>query len=339
MRYGLTEPSEKQRANLLGFPAQSSVLDEVALLHRVVTNYQIPAATACRFYERGDSDIYRVTTKSVRYYLKVYRPPHTAALAEAEARFVSDVADAGVVVVRPVRRLDGGFASVVKALEGQRPVLLFAEAPPDRLAPINEGTCTELGAAIARLHQATDGLDADYDLPELDYDELIRERLPYAEPYLPAADYAFLQEAAALLQRRLSNEPRERPDFGLCHNDLVMCNIRYDMDAGVTLFDFGNASYTFRAFELSLAHRSAASQAPEDSPQLLDALLAGYAGVIALPLNLDQLLPAMRALSRLYWIGGVSASLPLRLGTEPLEGDIFDKAILSVREAMEVLAG
>ena len=86
------------------FPAQSCVLDEVALLERVSGEYDIPAPMACVFFARGDSDVYKVHTENSTYYMKVYRPPHPLAWAESEARLVVDLADAGAAVARAVRR-------------------------------------------------------------------------------------------------------------------------------------------------------------------------------------------------------------------------------------------
>jgi len=92
-------------------PGPSSVLEENALLERVVQQYAIGRADSCRFVDRGDADIYRVRTAEDTFYLKIYRPPNTREQAETEARFVERLADEGLQVVRAVRRTDGAFAS------------------------------------------------------------------------------------------------------------------------------------------------------------------------------------------------------------------------------------
>ena len=154
MRYGLSESNGGLFGDRTCFPAQSSVLDEEALLQRVVPEYDISAAKDCLFFSRGDPDIYQVHTVGPTFYLKVYRPPHPAAQAEAEAHLVADLSRHGASVVAAVRRRGGAFATEVVASEGRRPVLLFEEAPADGLDPLEEDSCRQLGVAVAKLHSA-----------------------------------------------------------------------------------------------------------------------------------------------------------------------------------------
>lgn len=335
MRYGLGEPAADQDGRASGFPAQSSVLDEIMLGRLVASQYQFPQPISCRFYVRGDSDVYRVTTVEARYYLKVHRPPHTLELAEAEAQYTIDLAQAGVNVVKPLRRTDGGFATVVEALEGVRPVLLFEEAP----AGVIDAGCglagQELGAAVARLHAATDSLNADYQFRRFDIDSVVNGTLPYAEQYLSADDFQFLLKAAQRVKQKLNKESREQPDFGLCHADPVMSNLRYGADTGVTFFDFAGAAYTWRLLDIAVASRNMARKLELDSEDTLREVKAGYASVRALPRDFDRLLPAVLVLQWLSWIGGNAATLPLRLGVESMEGGIFTAVIQRIREACE----
>jgi len=104
MRYGLSESNRGNLADRSSFPAQSSVLDEVALLHRVVREYELPTPTDCMFLERGDSDVYQIHTVGPAFYLKIYRPPHPTERAEAEARLVAKLLQHGASVVAAVPR-------------------------------------------------------------------------------------------------------------------------------------------------------------------------------------------------------------------------------------------
>src|SRR5437773_11736519 len=120
------------------FPAQSSVLDERALLGDVVQRYEIPAPQSCRFLTRGDSDVYRVTCKNgARYYLKIRRPPVSQSFCESEARLVDALARAELPVVRPIALRGGGYSILLNASEGDRPTLLFEEAPPALNGPLD----------------------------------------------------------------------------------------------------------------------------------------------------------------------------------------------------------
>jgi len=333
MRYGLESAGENAGGDRTGFPVQSSVLDELALLSRVVSGYSIPPVEACRFLTRGDADIYRVTTKGARFYLKIYRPPDTLAHAEAEGQLVTDLAAGGAPVVRAIPRTVGGYACEVQAVEGPRPILLFEEAPSTQVSELGEQVCEALGRAIAGLHEALDALKGDYALPAADTDRLLDERLPYARDFLPAADYAYLEAIGERLRVHVAAWPRERPAYGLCHADLVLSNVRLAADGGITFYDFGDACYIWRSFELAVIRLSIGRRAPERFGQLWDALLSGYSAVRALPAEFDAQLPWMLIRRQLGFISGNAASLPLRLGTQPFESDIFDWALSSIRNA------
>src|SRR6266480_1838953 len=101
----------------LPFPAQSSVLDESALLDCVVSEYAVPCeARCCRFLTRGDSDVYLVSCDDgARFFLKVRRPPVMRDFCEAEANAVNALADAGLPVVRAVPLTGGGYSKLLPA--------------------------------------------------------------------------------------------------------------------------------------------------------------------------------------------------------------------------------
>ena len=120
MRYGLAESNRGNFEDRVSFPSQSSVLDEEALFHRVVPQYNLPTPTDCRFFERGDSDVYQIRTVGPTFYLKIYRPPHPTVRAEAEGRLVTKLLRHGASVVPAVPRRDGAFATELAASEGPR---------------------------------------------------------------------------------------------------------------------------------------------------------------------------------------------------------------------------
>lgn len=336
MRYGLDALETGGHGDRLAFPAQSSVLDEEALLHRVVCEYMIPAPARCRFFSRGDSDVYRVFTAPGRFYLKVYRPPQTRERCEAEAEFVVALASRGVRVVRPIRREDGTYASVVTAPEGARPILLFEEAPGGRLFPLNMDVCRQLGSAIAQLHQAADDAGEDRRLPTAQSGPEAQGLLPYAEDRMTAHDYGCLERVNDRLQEVLAGLPTDRPDFGLCHNDLVLSNVRRADDGHVVFFDFGNAAHTWRAFELATVYGTL--DRPETSghrERLWNAVLEGYAEVRPVPTTGREVLPYLRLLRKVRWLPAVLASCPLRMGDENFSADFVAKHLAGIRALID----
>ena len=334
MRYGLSESNGGLFGDRTCFPAQSSVLDEEALLQRVVPEYDISAAKDCLFFSRGDPDIYQVHTVGPTFYLKVYRPPHPAAQAEAEAHLVADLSRHGASVVAAVRRRGGAFATEVVASEGRRPVLLFEEAPATGLDPLDEDACRQLGIAVAKLHSAGDCVPREraalFEPADL---------VPYVRRLAYEEDYAELESLREKLEEELRSLPgyQEDDDVGWCHCDLVLSNIRRRQDGEIVFFDFGNAAFVSRACELARVRRTLTRpDAPEQSEELWAAFLHGYAETRQVPKardGADQLM-ILGALRQIRWIGGAMASCPLRMGTETFNREWVRKQLGGVRESV-----
>ena len=330
MRYGLECQGDPFFNDRIGFPVQSSVLDEQVLLNRVVCRYNIPEPVSCRFLTRGDSDIYRVTAGDARYYLKVYRPPVNLECVEGEAQFVHDLAERGFPAVRPVRLDDGCFATQVKASEGNRPMLLFEEAPSGKIQIDNLDTIVEFGTIIAKLHDVADSLEDTYILNESYIGAADNPMLQYLADFITDTDFSYIEGLNARVMGRLSALPQTTPDFGLCHADLVISNVRVDTNGVIILFDFGNAAYTWRSFELaiikwSLGHRT------DDPEEYWKAFLSGYSQIRKLPAGIPAHLNYFHILRQINFLAGNAASLPLRLGTEVFEGDFMSKGVQYLR--------
>jgi Ser/Thr protein kinase RdoA (MazF antagonist) len=267
MRYGLVDYGNS-RLGGTSFPVQSSVLDEEALLSRVVKDYCIPRPDSCRFLTRGDTDIYRVKAATSNFYLKVYRPPQSLELTEAEASFVSALSASGIPVVRPVPRTDGRFAFQVSAPEGTRPMLLFEEAPPPLPPQLDEALLTQIGEKAALVHAAADEFDTDFGVPEMQSDAFLKEQVCYTSHFLSKQDSTYLCDVSKNLSLILQELPHKTPDFGLCHADLVMSNLRLTIEGTITLFDFGNALKTWRVFELAIVYWSLEDRARDGRDHL-----------------------------------------------------------------------
>lgn len=334
MRYGLVgQPNASSDGAV--FPVQSSVLDEEALLSRVVKDYAIPTPEACRFLTRGDADIYRVKTATEAFYLKVYRPPQSLEQTEAEALFVSALAASGVPVVKPILRTDGHFAYQVSAPEGARPMLLFEEAPPPLPPQLDEALLAQIGETVATVHVVADQYDIDFGISMLESAAFLQERTRYTRIFLSERDQAYLDNVARRLALILQQLPQEKPDFGLCHADLVMSNLRLTAEGTITLFDFGNAVRTWRAYDLAVIYWSQGHRHRDSRDQLWESFLEGYAAIRPLPEAISARLAAMLILRQISFLGGNCATLPLRLGTAPFESDFIEKGMKQLKTLVE----
>jgi len=315
------------------FPSQSSVLDESALQDRVVGEYPIRSVRSCHFLSRGDADIYRVISAGANYYLKVYRPPKKRTHVESEAVFVARLAEAGLPVVRAVRRRDGAFASLALASEGLRPILMFEEAPPPLPRELSTKRMEALGRTIARVHGLADSDPTPYDLPSFDLKTVETERVPHIRRFATEEDRIFMETVVEWIRPQLSEIQRASPEWGICHSDLVLSNVR-DGEGGVYLFDFGSIARTYREFELGVVFWSLGHRYLNQREELWGALLNGYEAVRSLPSGLAARLPMLLSLRELAFLGGNAATLPLRLGTEPFESTFIHDGFVRIRSIL-----
>jgi Ser/Thr protein kinase RdoA (MazF antagonist) len=329
------EDHRSSRTDTELFPVQSSVLDEKALLSVVVGGYCIPDPESCRFLSRGDADIYRVKAASRNFYLKVYRPPQSLERTEAEASFVWALSVYDIPVVKPVRRMDGSFAFRASAPEGVRPMLLFEEAPPSLPLKLDEGLLPQVGEKVASLHNVADEFDTDFGLPEMDVGSFLQEQVSHSSQFLSDLEGAYLQDVSAYLKSFLLRQSRELPEFGLCHADLVLSNVRLTAEGTITLFDFGNAMKTWRALELATVYWSLKSRNLDNQEGLWQVFLQGYESVRPLPKLFSEDLGRMLVLRQLSFLGGNCATLPLRLGSEPFESGFAEEQLKRLRGFVE----
>ena len=334
MRYGL-EDNRHWNHDSETFPVQSSVLDEEVLFREVVVDYPVRDLKSCRFLSRGDADIYRVKTTTRNFYLKVYRPPRSLAATESEGSFVWALSQAKIPVVMPVRRKDGRFAAQVPAPEGLRPMLLYQEAPPPIPSKLDEDLSSKIGGTIAMIHNAADQFEHHFGIAEFDVEGFFKQNLFFISQFLSDQDDAYLRNVSGHLKEFLQKLPQSTPEFGLCHADLVLSNIRQTEGGDIILFDFGNVVQIWRTFELAVVYWSLGNRYEDIREKSWDAFLLGFQNNRPLPEGLPENLNAMLVLRQIGFLGGNCASLPLRLGTEPFESGFIEKEIKRLRQFVE----
>jgi Ser/Thr protein kinase RdoA (MazF antagonist) len=334
MRYGIDNNRQWIKQEGL-FPVQSSVLDEEELLSEVVKDYCVLDPVSCRFLSRGDSDIYRVKTSTRNYYLKIYRPPKSLESAEAEALFVTALSASGMEVVKPVQRRDGQYAHQVSAPEGIRPMLLYEEAPPPLPQELEVGLLSQIGKKVALVHDIADKMGETLDIPEIDLEGLLQGRAFFTNQFLSDEESKYLEEVSTQLKNFLQKQSRASPEFGLCHADLVMSNIRLTREGKVIFFDFGNTLRIWRAYELAIVYWSLKNRTKDNGEKLWEAFLKGYQSNRPLPKLIPENINEFLVLRQIGFLSGNCATLPLRLGTEPFESGFIENEMKRLQQLVE----
>jgi len=340
VRFGIADITPTTCGDRSGFPAQSSVLDEQAIFHRVVPLYDLPAPRSCAFLTRGDSDIYRIETATGPYYLKIRRPPVDAAICEAEAQLVAALADAGLPVVRPVVLKSGGHATEICASEGRRGILVFEAAPPSLRGALDAHLARQFGQTMGRMHEVSDQYSGCCALPDADLTDLHTAADDVAAAVaLSDTQQAWLHQAARYVSERYTELSCSDSDYGPIHGDLAPCNVCITAEGRLTLFDFGAAHRDWRLNELlNVWHRTMPRETPEMRLQCWQAFLDGYATVRQVPRSLERFKGVTHLSGKLRMMGYVCNALTLRRGIEPIEESRIVGQVAEIEQLLQDLA-
>lgn len=236
------------------FPAIYSTLAPEALIQGVLTQYRLGTIEQCLFWNRGLGDIYLVETATNSYVLKVsHHHWRSQSDIQFELEFLDFLHEWDIPVAYPLKTQTGNLWVTIHALEGDRYAALFPFAPGEvPLGDLNQVQSTILGETLARLHQAA--LEFHNQTPRypLDCQYLLDNSQAIITPCLhQKADLAYLQEAIARIKQELEYLPQEAPYWSVCWGDPHSGNVHFTEDNQITLFDFDQCGYGWRAFDIA----------------------------------------------------------------------------------------
>ena len=263
---GSVVPTERQYL----IDTVSSILSAPALVQQVVSRYKLAGSVSdCYLVGSKCNDTYQVETTDGNYYLRVYRHGwRTQEEITAEVELLRFLDWQNVSVATAIPDMEGRFIQRVRAVEGERWIVLFGEAK-GRVRPVNAKRSFRLGQAVARIHNCTDQQERDGRRFEHNFEDLIlncpnssgnklilngRDPLPAIEPFLKhrKADFGYLVGVGEHLSRKIKGyHQKTAPWFGVCHGDLHSQNVHFDEDDNITLFDFDHYGYSWRAYDLA----------------------------------------------------------------------------------------
>ena len=195
---------------------------------------------------------------------------------------------------------------------------------------------SQIGEKVALVHEIADDIGTSICIPEIDLDEHLQECVYFTSQFLSDQESKYLEEVSTHLKNFLQRQSRTPSEFGLCHADLVMSNIRLTDGGEVTFFDFGNAIRTWRAYDLSVVHWSLVNRYKDNGEKLWGSFLQGYKSSRPLPKLLLEILAVLLVLRQIGFLGGNCASLPLRLGTEPFESGFIEQEMIRLKQLVEL---
>lgn len=264
-------------------------------------------ARSCDLFAERENSIYRVSTSSATYALRLHRKNYvTNAELRSELIWMSHLRRCGMNIPEPLALPDGNH---ILAYEGVNidclswlPGVSFSEcieaADKDDLIKI----CSEVGQEMARLHNISDA----WDLPDgferrtWDGSGLVGEQpiwgTFWTHPMLDQEQQLLLLKLRNVVREQLSHD---KFDYGLIHADLVRENVMV-ADGQVAFIDFDDSGFGYRLFDLATS--LVKLQFLPQYPSLKNALLAGYSEFRLVDEGQLSLFMAIRAATYVGWI-------------------------------------
>lgn len=266
------------------FPTIYSTLNPQALVAKVLPPYEIGVAVNCQFWHRGLSDVYIVETQTSSYILRV---SHHHWRSKSDIDFELELLDfwgqRQLPVAYPLRTTDGRLSIEINAPEGKRYAALFTIAPGQvALGDLNPKQGQILGEIVAKLHLAALDFSTHYHRQPLTLEYLLDDSFQVIAPFLKhrTTDLTYLLEVIAQIKHKLEDLPKEAPFWGICWGDPHSGNVHFTPQGQVTLFDFDQCGYGWRAFDiakfLQISLRTGISK------HVREAFLSGYQTVCEL---------------------------------------------------------
>ena len=226
------------------FPATYSTLCSTALSSLISEKYKL-GNIQCKFLVRGVGDTYLVESGETRLILRVYRSSHRSLpQIKEEVALLLALKHANVPVSYPIQDISGEAILTLDAAEGERYAVLFSYAPGHVVKLLNEKQLRTLGHEMARFHNVSSAITLgeerwSFDLETTVFKPLERLKSAFAHDQ---EGYAWLQEMAARVEKKLFQLNTSGFSKGYCHFDFLPKNFHFENDS-VTFFDFDFMGY------------------------------------------------------------------------------------------------
>jgi len=249
-----------------------------ALIAIIKVHYPDIGPVRCKYFARGLHDNYLVESDADKYILRIYRNAWRSTDEIAfELQLLGFLREQKTRVSSPVLTNDGHSHFLVDLPGGQRMAALFDFAdghPPER--ENLERTSRLLGSAVADVHLASTGFNVETCRPVLDTPYLLDRSVERIAPWLDTEQMQYITTLQKKIHEGIPTIAHENGAFGPCTGDVNFRNFHINDRDEITLFDFDQCGYGYRAFELG---KFLSCMYPlEEKDRCMDAFLEGYQG-------------------------------------------------------------
>lgn len=310
------------------FPVAYSTLAPEALITHVLSQYEIGSITGCYFWHRGLSDVYLIETETEQYVLRVsHHHWRSRSDIEFELEYLDFLRSHHLPIAYPLLTVDGKLHVAIAAPEGERYASLFIYAPGEvAFGDLNATQAYTLGETLGKVHQTSCQFKSSAQRQPLTLDYLLDGALDEIAPFLQHRphDVEFLENTINQLKQELTGFPKESPYWVVCWGDPHSGNAHFTPDNRVTLFDFDQCGYGWRAFEmakfLEISLRTGTSR------RIRDAFFEGYQNVDSLMEFEINTLQAFTQVAH-FWVWSISLNFARMHNFSRLDNSYFSLRI------------
>lgn len=294
-------------------------------------NYNLAESISCIFYILGLHDNYLIEGNHGKYILRVYRNDWRS-LEEIrfELELLAFLGAKNARIAYPLPTKSGELGFFINSPEGQRIAALFYYA--DGCAPGNKISLEEsalLGEAVARIHQTTELFETAHTRQILDIPYLLDESIIAIEPFIGIEEQNYLHTLQKALKETLPSLPREAEIYGICIGDVSPSNFHINDKKEITLFDFDQCGYGYRAFEIGKFFSSI--QSVEMKHDITKSFIDGYQSIRRLGQEELMAIPYFEIIS-VIWVMAIHAYNADRIGYKRLEKPFWDRQLAFIKE-------
>lgn len=306
-----------------------------SLLSLVTSNYDLSTLESCMFYVRGLHDNYLISASSSRYILRVYRNNWRS---DEEIGFELELLDflgiKGAHVAFPLRTRSGGLSFVIDCPEGKRTAALFhyanGQSPGNNIT--NENGFL-LGKSVADIHHLAENFKTKHTRQILDIPYLLDESIIAIEPFVNTEILAYLKDIQNKLHYTIPQLPKKQEIYGICTGDVNPTNFHINENI-LTVFDFDQCGYGFRAFEIGKFISSIHTL--KNKKSIANEFLEGYQQIRQLDRDEIAAIPYFEMVA-VIWVMAININNADLIGYKWLEKPFWDRKIAHLKELDEEL--
>jgi Ser/Thr protein kinase RdoA (MazF antagonist) len=310
-----------------------------ALVELVLSKYEIASPLRCDFFVLGLHDNYIVEAGSDNYILRIYRNDwRSKEEIFFELELLTFLHNCNIPVAYPLFNRDKKFAQAIEAPEGLRYAVLYSYAPGKAANErLSESQSFLLGKTVAELHNATNLFESNYNREHLSLEYLLDRSLNLISPFLQKReqDIEYLFKVRKESISHLEELPKSAPIYGICIGDIHSRNAHFTEDNRITIFDFDQCGYGWRAFDIGKF--IVASYKMGIKNEVINAFVNGYQEVRRLEEQELRAIPIFMKVA-LIWMLGIYVDNINLVGYKTMSDEFFNQRIQLLKDLEEKMS-